>query len=77
MKEYIPKFAERLLAEPNIDNWRKLAKLTGSRLKIFNRRRDNETYNLLITRFVNRRLMNRQVFVICGVLCIATLLSQI
>ena len=54
MKENIPLFTKDLFKEPTLQNWRKLAELTGSRLTIFNRRRGNEAFNLLLKRFKER-----------------------
>ena len=51
MKDNIPAFTKSLHENPKIETWRKLAELTGSRLTIFNRRRGNEVFNLLVTRF--------------------------
>ena len=54
MKAQMPVLVKELGKNPNLDTWRMLAEITGSRLTIFNRRRGNEVFNLLVKRFEER-----------------------
>ena len=45
----------KALRESATLNWMALAELVGKRMTIFNRRRANEVFELLITRFLNRK----------------------
>lgn len=54
MKEKIPELTSSLMADPSLETWRKLAEITGARLTIFNRRRGNEVFNMVQTRFNER-----------------------
>ena len=43
-----------LLRSKDVSSWRRLAEVLGSRLTVFNRRRSNEVYQLLVSRFQDR-----------------------
>ena len=49
LKSQIPLLRKELVDKPEVESWRKLAEVVGTRLTIFNRRRGNEVYNLLIS----------------------------
>ena len=55
LKNQIPKLTEELKGSPSLETWRSLAELAGIRLTIFNRRRGNEVFNLLLKRFKERK----------------------
>jgi len=55
LKEEIPIITNRLRVTKKTEDWRYLAELVGTRLTIFNRRRGNEVYQLLITKFSDRK----------------------
>ena len=58
----MPDVRKRLESNPNIDDWRFLAELVGTRLTFFNRRRGNEVYQLLIRKFESRNeIKNSQI----------------
>ena len=50
----IPKLTARLNDSKTLFDWRTLAEVVGSRLTIFNRRRGNEVYQMLIKKFKSR-----------------------
>ena len=54
LKEEIVSTTGKLQQNPCVENWRNLAELVGTRLTIFNRRRGNEVYQMLIVKFCNR-----------------------
>ena len=45
----------QLISSVNLKNWRKLAEILATRLTIFNRRRASEVFNLLLTRYNDRK----------------------
>ena len=53
LKLQILELTEQLSEEPKLEIWRALAECVGSRLTIFNRRRSNEVYQLLVSRYLN------------------------
>lgn len=54
MKDQIKVRTLCLLENQSLHNWRSLAEVLGARLTIFNRRRGNEVYQLLLSRFKTR-----------------------
>ena len=50
----IPRLTAKLNDSKELSDWRALAEAVGSRLTIFNRRRGNEVYQMLVERFKNR-----------------------
>ena len=51
MKSQIPQITNQLTSKPTVELWRSLAEVLGARLTIFNRRRGNEVYKLLLSRY--------------------------
>eukprot|EP00111_Clytia_hemisphaerica_P010257 TCONS_00029999-protein len=54
IKGQIPKLTAALHESKCLDDWRSLAEVIGVRLSIFNRRRGNEVYQMLVTKFKDR-----------------------
>ena len=54
LKVKIPEVTAKLNSDPCLEDWRYLAELVGTRLTIFNRRRGNEVYQLLVSKFTSR-----------------------
>ena len=54
IKDQIPKLTAALHESKSLDDWRSLAEVLGVRLSIFNRRRGNEVYQMLVTKFEDR-----------------------
>ena len=50
----IPRLTEKLNDSKDLDDWRAFAEAVGCRLTIFNRRRGNEVYQMLISKFESR-----------------------
>ena len=53
VKLQILELTKQFSEEPKLEVWRALAECVGSRLTIFNRRRSNEVYQLLVSRYLN------------------------
>ena len=53
-KNSIPKLTKKLLESLGLVTWRALAEAIAIRLTVFNHRRGNEVFQLLISRFVDR-----------------------
>ena len=51
LKRKIPDLTSQVAELPTLENWRALAEAMGIRLTIFNRRRGNEAFQLLISRY--------------------------
>ena len=47
----IPVLTKQVSDSPTLEDWRALAEVVGIRLTIFSRRRGNEVFQLLVSRF--------------------------
>ena len=51
LKKRIPVLTKQVSDSPTLEDWRALAEAVGIRLTIFNRRRGNEVFQMLVSRF--------------------------
>ena len=51
LKKRIPVLTKQVSDSPTLEDWRALAEVVGIRLTIFSRRRGNEVFQLLVSRF--------------------------
>ena len=54
IKEDIKNLVTKLNDSKSLEDWRNLAEVLGTRLTIFNRRRGNEVYQMLVSKFEGR-----------------------
>ena len=51
LQKRIPVLTKQVSDSPTLEDWRALAEVVGIRLTIFSRRRGNEVFQLLVSRF--------------------------
>ena len=54
VQKQIPKLTSKLNDSKSLSDWRTLAEVVGSRLTIFNRRRGNEVFQMVVKKFQSR-----------------------